>query len=68
MKIFYLIGSYDIAIRLSRAKTILFKVREFVNIKESIYYDIFDCHLMIFVTDQYWYYGEAYSSRRSVQH
>ena len=50
MKIFYLIGSYDIAIRLSRAKTILFKVREFVNIKESIYYDIFDCHLMIFVT------------------
>ena len=27
MKIFYLIGSYDIAIRLSSAKIILFKVR-----------------------------------------
>ena len=36
-----------IAIRLNRANTILFKVREFVNIKilNSIYYTIFDCHL-----------------------
>ena len=37
----------DIAIRLNRANAMLFKVREFVNIKilKSIYYVIFDCHL-----------------------
>ena len=37
----------DIAITLNRANAMLFKVREFVNIKilKSIYYGIFDCHL-----------------------
>ena len=37
----------DIAIKLNRANAMLFKVREFVNIKilKSIYYVIFDCHL-----------------------
>ena len=37
----------DIAIKLDKASAILFKVREFLNIKilKSIYYDIFDCHL-----------------------
>ena len=37
----------DIAIKLNRANAMLFKVREFVNIKilKSIYYTIFDCHL-----------------------
>ena len=52
MSIFYLIGSYDEANRLIRAKTMLFKVRKFLNIKvlKSIYYDIFDSHLMIFIT------------------
>ena len=36
-----------IAIKLNRANAMLFKVREFVNIKilKSIYYAIFDCHL-----------------------
>ena len=37
----------DTAIKLSRANTRLFKIREFVNIKilNSIYYAIFDCQL-----------------------
>ena len=37
----------DIAIKLSRANAMLFKVREFVSTKilNSIYYAIFDCHL-----------------------
>ena len=37
----------NIAIKLNRANAILFKVREFVNIKilKLIYYTIFDCHL-----------------------
>ena len=37
----------EITIRLNRATAILFKVREFVNIKilKSIYYAIFDCHI-----------------------
>ena len=37
----------DIPIKLNRANAMLFKVREFVNIKilKSIYYAIFDCQL-----------------------
>ena len=37
----------DTAIKLNRANTRLFKIREFVNIKilNSIYYAIFDCQL-----------------------
>ena len=37
----------DIAIKLNRANSMLFKVRKFVNIKilKSIYYAIFYCHL-----------------------
>ena len=38
----------DIAIKqLNRANSVLFEVRQFVNIKilKSIYYAIFDCHL-----------------------
>ena len=37
----------DTAIKLTRANVMLFKVREFVNIKilKSIYYSIFDCRL-----------------------
>ena len=39
--------NYDIAIKLNRANAMLFRVREFVNIKilKSIYYAIFACHL-----------------------
>ena len=37
----------DTAIRLNRASPMLFKVREFVNVKilKSNFYAIFDCHL-----------------------
>ena len=37
----------DTAIKLNRDNAMLFKVREFVNIKipKSIYYPIFHCHL-----------------------
>ena len=37
----------DTAIRLNRASPMLFKVREFVNVKilKSNFYPIFDCHL-----------------------
>ena len=38
----------DTAIKLNRANAMPFNVREFVNIKisKSIYYAIFDCHLI----------------------
>ena len=37
----------DIAIKLNRANAMLYKVREFVNIRvlKLIYHAIFDCHL-----------------------
>ena len=37
----------DTAIRLNRANAMLFKVREFLNIKilKSIYYAVFDCQV-----------------------
>ena len=37
----------DTAIKITRVTAMLFKVREFVNIKilKSIYYATFDCHL-----------------------
>ena len=36
------------AIKLNKVNAMLFKIRDFLNIKilKSIYYDIFDCHFM----------------------